>query len=237
MRILGVNAVFHDPAAALIMDGRVVAAAEEERFSRRKHGKRPVPFSAWELPELAIRWCLPRPACMPATSMRSPTPSTRLCARPPGSWASTTPGTICGRSTRVVRRGSSRRPCPAWIRTWSASCPTMWRMRRPRVWPRRPRAVRVLVLDGRGERASHLAGHYVDGRLEVLAAQALPHSLGLLYEDLTEHLGFLRSSDEYKVMALASYGRPRHLERLPRARSYRPATAASSPRRSTGSPR
>ncbi|MCW2605228.1 MAG: carbamoyltransferase, partial [Pseudonocardiales bacterium] len=58
MRILGVNAIYHDPSAALVVDGRVVAAAEEERFSRRKHGKRPVPFSAWELPEQAAAWCL-----------------------------------------------------------------------------------------------------------------------------------------------------------------------------------
>src|SRR5690348_382684 len=58
MRILGINAVFHDPAAALVVDGRTVAAAEEERFSRRKHGKRPVPFSAWELPVQSARWCL-----------------------------------------------------------------------------------------------------------------------------------------------------------------------------------
>ncbi len=72
----------------------------------------------------------------------------------------------------------------------------------------------MLVLDGRGERASHLAGRYVDGRLEVLMSQELPHSLGLVYESLTEHLGFLRSSDEYKVMALASYGTPRFLEEL-----------------------
>jgi carbamoyltransferase len=70
----------------------------------------------------------------------------------------------------------------------------------------------VLVLDGRGEAVSHLAGRYAaDGALTVLASQQLPHSLGLLYEDVTEHLGFLRSSDEYKVMALASYGIPRHL--------------------------
>src|SRR6185437_15779713 len=69
----------------------------------------------------------------------------------------------------------------------------------------------VLVLDGRGESASHLAGVYRDGRLEPLAAQELPHSLGLLYEDLTRHLGFQHSSDEYKVMALASYGKPRFL--------------------------
>src|ERR687893_2535127 len=58
MKVLGINAVFHDPAAALLVDGVTVAAAEEERFSRRKHGKRPVPFSAWELPEQAARWCL-----------------------------------------------------------------------------------------------------------------------------------------------------------------------------------
>ena len=45
MRVLGVNAVFHDPAAALVVDGVTVAAAEEERFSRRKHGKTAVPFS------------------------------------------------------------------------------------------------------------------------------------------------------------------------------------------------
>jgi carbamoyltransferase len=70
------------------------------------------------------------------------------------------------------------------------------------------------VLDGRGEQASHLAGRYRDGRLTTLSAQRLPHSLGLLYEELTAHLGFLRSSDEYKVMALASYGRPRFLDEL-----------------------
>lgn len=58
MRVLGINALFHDPAAALVVDGEIVAAAEEERFSRRKHGKRPLPFSAWELPELSARWCL-----------------------------------------------------------------------------------------------------------------------------------------------------------------------------------
>src|SRR3954469_1750589 len=56
--VLGINAVFHDPAAAVVIDGEIVAAAEEERFSRRKHGKEAVPFSAWELPIDAARWCL-----------------------------------------------------------------------------------------------------------------------------------------------------------------------------------
>jgi carbamoyltransferase len=74
----------------------------------------------------------------------------------------------------------------------------------------------VLVLDGRGERASHLAARRVGDRLEALHAQDLPHSLGLVYEELTEHLGFLRSSDEFKVMALASHGTPRMLAELRR---------------------
>ncbi|HEY2286875.1 MAG TPA: carbamoyltransferase N-terminal domain-containing protein, partial [Streptosporangiaceae bacterium] len=66
MRVLGINAIFHDPAAALVVDGQVVAAAEEERFSRRKHGKRPVPFSAWELPEQSAAWCLASAGLTPA---------------------------------------------------------------------------------------------------------------------------------------------------------------------------
>ena len=64
--VLGINAVFHDPAAALVVDGRIVAAAEEERFSRRKHGKAPVPFSTWELPEAAALWCLGHAGIEPA---------------------------------------------------------------------------------------------------------------------------------------------------------------------------
>jgi carbamoyltransferase len=72
----------------------------------------------------------------------------------------------------------------------------------------------VLVFDGRGERHSSLAGLYAKGELQILQSQQLPHSLGLLYEDATDHLGFLRSSDEFKVMALASYGTPRYLNDL-----------------------
>src|SRR5689334_21668998 len=58
MYTLGINAVYHDSAACLVKDGRVLAAAEEERFTRKKHGKRPVPFSTYELPFHAIDYCL-----------------------------------------------------------------------------------------------------------------------------------------------------------------------------------
>ena len=77
MQVLGVNAVFHDPAAAIVVDGVTVAAAEEERFSRRKHGKACVPFSTWELPEQAIAWCLRRGGLAPGGRRASAAPPTR----------------------------------------------------------------------------------------------------------------------------------------------------------------
>src|SRR5918911_1253798 len=58
MYTLGINAVYHDSAACLVEDGRVLAAAEEERFTHIKHGNRPVPFSTYELPFNAIDYCL-----------------------------------------------------------------------------------------------------------------------------------------------------------------------------------
>src|SRR5690242_12057103 len=58
MDTLGINAVYHDSAACLVRDGQVIAAAEEERFTHIKHGKRPIPFSTYELPYHAIDFCL-----------------------------------------------------------------------------------------------------------------------------------------------------------------------------------
>src|SRR5690606_25378033 len=70
----------------------------------------------------------------------------------------------------------------------------------------------VMTLDGRGECVSTSYGHFSKDDYRRLGQVRLPHSLGLLYEDVTSHLGFLRSSDEYKVMALASYGQPRYAD-------------------------
>ena len=214
MRVLGVNAIFHDPSAALVVDGQTVAAAEEERFSRRKHGKRPVAFSAWELPELSMRWCLEHAGLRPQDLDAVAYSFDPALARAPEEMGITDPW-------EHLRT------------TYAERAPQFLAAALPGLDPAKVRFVphhvahaasgalasphersSVLVLDGRGEHASHLAGRYTDGKLEVLAGQDLPHSLGLLYESLTDHLGFLRSSDEYKVMALASYGRPRHLEEL-----------------------
>src|SRR5438132_5047329 len=58
MYTLGINSVFHDSSACLVKDGVVIAAAEEERFTHVKHGKRPVPFTTWQLPFNAVEYCL-----------------------------------------------------------------------------------------------------------------------------------------------------------------------------------
>jgi carbamoyltransferase len=217
--VLGVNAAFHDPAAALVRDGRIIAAAEEERFTRRKHGKLPVAFSTWELPEQAARWCLEF-AGIDAAELDAVAYSYDPRLAPPRHEDVTTDTWESLRTLYVER-------APLFLRTAL-----------PGLVPERVRFVAhhvahaasaylaapfdscaVLVLDGRGESASYLGGHVRDGRLEILATQPLPDSLGLVYESLTAHLGFKRASDEYKVMALASYGRPVHLEAV-RAAMY-----------------
>ena len=70
----------------------------------------------------------------------------------------------------------------------------------------------VMTLDGRGERATTTYATGSRSALRMIGQVEFPHSLGLLYEKVTEYLGFLHSSDEYKVMALASYGQPRYLD-------------------------
>src|SRR3954468_397249 len=211
--VLGINAVFHDPAAALVADGEIVAAAEEERFSRRKHGKPPVAFSTWELPEQAIAFCLSEAGIGPGALDAVAYSYDPALAPAPG--ADITAGDWEGLRTLYARRAPLflRAALDGWegdfrwvahhvahaaSATFASGCDPC----------------SVLVLDGRGEVASHLAGRFAGGRRDVLAAQRLPHSLGLLYEELTAHLGFRRSSDEYKVMAMASYEAPAFLEAL-----------------------
>src|SRR5215203_1962696 len=58
MYTLGINAAFHDSSACIVKDGKLLAAAEDERFTHIKHGKRPIPFSTYELPYHAINFCL-----------------------------------------------------------------------------------------------------------------------------------------------------------------------------------
>ena len=230
MIVLGVNAVFHDPAAAVVIDGEIVAAAEEERFTRRKHGKPCVPFSTWELPERAARWCLEfggvdaaevdavaysyDPALAAAVNGDVTVDGweplrTLYASRAPQFLASALPG-LRADTVRFVPHHLAHAASAAYAAPFE-SCA-------------------VMVLDGRGERASYLAARFDGERLEPVETQPLPHSLGLFYEEATDHLGFRRSSDEYKVMALAAYGSPRFLPELRRlVRHEGPHRFASDP--------
>ena len=245
MITLGINAAYHDSAAALVADGEVVAAAEEERFTRVKHGKRPVPFSAWELPFHAIDDCL-RQAGVKLVDVDhvaySYDPQRFLRGRAAG-------GTI-----ELPLESSAQSPSGAgheWESPWDplfasyiVNAPRQLADGAPHHLKSRFAGVRadgpyrfhfvdhhlshqasaflacpfdscaVMTLDGRGEDDSTTYGVYAGDRYVGLGDVRVPHSLGLLYERITGHLGFLHSSDEYKVMALAAMGRPRFREAL-----------------------
>ncbi len=214
MRVLGVNAVFHDPSAAIVIDGKIIAATEEERFSRRKHGKLCVPFSTWELPEDSARWALSYAGVQP-NELDAVAYSYDPALAPPD-------GAALHDNEYESLRTYFARNAPSFLATAL-----------PGLDPAKVRFVphhvahaasaylagphkncAVMVMDGRGENTSYLGGIVRDGELEIVRRAPLPHSLGLRYEELTMHVGFMRSSDEYKVMALASYGKPRWLAEI-----------------------
>jgi carbamoyltransferase len=222
MKILGINAVFHDPAAALVVDGEIVAAGEEERWSRRKHGHENVPFAAWELPQKAARWCLDfagltvedldvvaygyDPSLATPVNGKVHTDDweplrTLYAQRAPLFLETALPG-LDPEKVRFVPHHVAHAASAALAAPFD-SCA-------------------VMTLDGRGEATSYLAGTVRGGRLETIAEQPLPHSLGLFYEQLTMHLGFQHSNDEYKVMAMAAFGEPRHLDRFRELVTVRP---------------
>jgi len=210
--VLGINAVFHDSSAALVVDGETICAAEEERFNRRKHAKECLPFTTWELPVQSAAWCLKRGG-IPANAVDVVAYSydPKLAQQPNGDLAANEwEGLRTLYASRMPRFLTSAFPGIERARTEFVPHHVAHAASAYLAAPFGDCA--VLVSDGRGERSSYLAGKARNGNLTILATQPLPHSLGLVYEELTMHLGFHRSSDEYKVMGLAAYGKPRFLD-------------------------
>jgi carbamoyltransferase len=236
MYTLGINAVFHDSAACIIKDGQLLAATEEERFTHIKHGKRPVPFSTWELPFHAIDYCL-KIAGIHINDVDhiaySFDPYLLINEQ------------YKGKGTIEIPFEPSSDPVNAdWLNVWdplflSSIINAPGQLNDG--WPHHLQArfvganvprekwhfidhhlahaasafncspferAAVMTVDGRGEIATttYSVGNGHD--LKRIGQVDFPNSLGLLYEEITTHLGFLHSSDEYKVMALASYGKP-----------------------------
>ena len=240
MYTMGINAAYHDSAACLVRDGMVIAAAEEERFTRIKHGKRPIPFSAWELPYAAIEYCL-REAGITLPQVEhvaygydpwlllgrhKQDATIRLPLEPsahptPAEWESAWDPLFLSSLVNAPRHlaGGAPHHLQARFRGATADGPYRWHFVEHHVahaasaFHASPfQRAAVLTLDGRGECATTTYNVGAGYGLERLGQVNYPHSLGLLYEQVTEYLGFLPSSDEYKVMALASYGRPTYLD-------------------------
>lgn len=239
MYTLGINAVYHDSAACLVKDGWLVAAAEEERFTRVKHGKRPIPFSTYELPFSAINYCLQEAGISlididhvgysydPYLLLGSHADDAVLTlpleptAHPlPSEWEAAWDPLFLSSIVNAPRHLASGAPhhLKARFRGARADGPYRWHFVEHHLahaasafLPSLFESAAILTLDGRGERATTSYSVGEGNSITRLGQVNFPHSLGLLYEEVTGYLGFLPSSDEYKVMALASFGNPRYL--------------------------
>ncbi|HSK09627.1 MAG TPA: carbamoyltransferase C-terminal domain-containing protein [Vicinamibacterales bacterium] len=234
---LGINAAFHDPAACLVADGVVIAAAEDERFTHIKHGKRPIPFTTWELPFHAIDYCLREAGValqdvshvayafdpwLRLSSARELSLPLEPSAHPtPPEWESAWDPLFLSSIVNAPRHlaGGAPHHLQARFRGVRPDRPYRWNVVEHHLahaasafLPSPFEEAAILTLDGRGEHATTAYGMGRGNEIEIVGQVNMPHSLGILYEQVTEYLGFLHSSDEYKVMALASFGRPRYLD-------------------------
>jgi carbamoyltransferase len=210
MMVLGLNAHHADAAAALIVDGRVVAAAEEERFTRIKH------FAGF--PAEAARWCLAHAGIDPRevehVAVNTDPGSARMARlafalrHPPTPLRAFDAWRTRGRRLDVLAQLSQAlgsplprarlHPVPHHLaHLASAHFAAPW-----------DESLAVSV-DGSGDFATAAWGRGQGRALALEGQVAFPHSLGIFYQALTQFLGFPNYGDEYKVMGLAPYGEPR----------------------------
>ncbi|MCU1498306.1 MAG: novN [Acidimicrobiales bacterium] len=217
--VLGLSFDFHDAAAAVVIDGRVAAAAEEERFSRRKADPR--------LPEAATRSCLEVAGIGAAdithvvfyekpllVASRFLSTRQRQGLRSLGSFTRDAPA-VFGRNLmvgyrvgRMLQRLGAPHPPPLQYTEHHISHAAS------AFFPSPFEEAAVLTVDGIGEWATATIGLGQHHRLAILEELRFPDSLGLSYSFITAFCGFRPNEDEYKVMGLAPYGTPRFLEQL-----------------------
>ena len=212
--ILGISAFYHDSAAALVVDGRIVAAAQEERFSRRKHDYR--------FPQQAIEYCL-KEAGISAAELDlvgfydkpllkfDRLLETYLAYAPRGfrSFLQALPLWIKQKLhlPREIRRGlngeySRKIVFAEHHESHAASA----------FFPSPFEEAAIVTLDGVGEWATASIGHGQGNRIQLTHEMHFPHSVGLLYSAFTYYCGFRVNSGEYKLMGLAPYGEPRYAD-------------------------
>jgi carbamoyltransferase len=211
--ILGISAFYHDAAAALLCDGQIVAAAQEERFSRRKNDER--------FPDQAIAFCLRHASLSPAdldAVVFYDKPITKfarllesyLAVAPFGfrTFLQVLPSWL---SEKLNLRKTIRDHLPELRR----DCPILFSQHHQAhaasaFYPSPFDEAAILTVDGVGEYATTTVGRGSGNRLELLKELHFPHSLGLLYSAFTAYCGFRVNSGEYKLMGLAPYGEPKY---------------------------
>lgn len=244
MRIMGINSVFHDSAACLLSEGDLIAAAEEERFTQVRHAKVGTPYSSWILPFHAINYCLEQ-ADMTISDLDhiaySFQPSLRFFRNLPmiiravvtGKWERVAREIGCWyfnqRVAKFLFEGAPRNP--SMRRRFVLAGTPKWKLHFVEhhlahaasaffVSPFEDAA--ILSADGIGETTCTLMAVGRGKTIEKLKEIHYPHSLGFFYEEITKFLGFQRNHDEYKVMGLAAYGKPRFYEELKKLIALRP---------------
>src|SRR5467141_1488768 len=212
MNILGINAYHGNASAAVVCDGRLVAAVEEERFNRVKY--------AAGFPAAAIRYCLKEAGLKleEIDHVAVPrNPYARLGTKL--FYALRMPSFARGRAKVLAKfTGIREALAEAFDRDPKAIAAKFHRVEHHQahlasaffVSPFERAA--LLSADGLGDFASTMWGSGSGNRMEIAGAIAFPHSLGLYYTAMTQYLGFLKFGDEYKVMGLAAYGQPAYLE-------------------------
>lgn len=236
MYILGINAVYHESAACLFDELRLLGAVEEERFTGVRHGKESSPYAAWLLPFQAINHCLEK-ADITINDLEhvaySFKPSKRLGGNLPRILNALLKGDLNplqrefsywyfnNQVTRFLTEAAPRKN--SLRKRFLIAGKPNWKFHfvehhlahsASAFFPSPFDEAAILSIDGIGETSSTLMAAGTDNRIKKLREIFYPNSLGFFYEEITTFLGFQRNHDEYKVMALAAYGKPRYYDQL-----------------------
>ena len=214
-KILGLSAYYHDSAACLVADGRIVAAAQEERFTRKKHD--------FNFPSRASAYCLKEGGLASASELDYVVfydkPFVKF-ERLLQSYLHEAPGGLA----------SFLKAMPLWLKKklWMSEDigdqldydgPILYTEHHEShaasaFFPSPFEKAAILTLDGVGEWATASLGVGEGNKLRILKELHFPHSIGLLYSAFTYFTGFKVNSGEYKLMGLAPYGQPRFVDRM-----------------------
>ena len=213
--LLGISAFYHDAAAALVVDGNIIAAAQEERFSRKKNDP--------EFPAQAVQFCLRQTGLTLAQLDgvvfydKPGLKFTRLLetylAVAPGGWRTFPTVLTNWLGGKLDLRKTIRGELPEL----RADCPILFTEHHQAhaasaFYPSPFTEAAILTIDGVGEWATTTIGHGRGNEVKLLKELRFPHSLGLVYSAFTDYCGFRINSGEYKLMGLAPYGEPKYAD-------------------------